>query len=193
MSRLLESIKCQDGKLCNLHLHEERMQRAFKSIFKSNQQFKLSNIIKVPSNARQGLFKCRIVYDKQIQEITFEKYKRKKITTIKLIHDESISYSHKYENRENILQHSKKLKKGEELLFVKKGLLRDGSYSNVALYNGSEWHTPAFPLLKGTKRAELLTEGIIKPKRLKVDDLKKYQKISFINAMNDLNELALSL
>ena len=47
---------------------------------------------------------------------------------------------------------------------MKQGLLTDTSIANIALSDGTHWYTPAHPLLKGTKRAALLEEGILQEK-----------------------------
>jgi 4-amino-4-deoxychorismate lyase len=193
MSRLLESIKVHDGVLYNLEYHQDRMQRAWRSIFGIHKTIDLARKIKVPKRAKQGLFKCRIVYDLEIIEIDFAPYKRKEVHKIKWVEDEKMSYSHKFENRDHITAHTQKLKAHEELIFIKGEMLRDASYSNIALFNGRDWHTPSYPLLKGTKRAELLEKGMIISKKIRPEHLKNYQRISFINALNDLNEMTFDL
>lgn len=193
MSLLLESIRYENGQFYNLKLHEARMERALKKEFKIDKRIQLKKEIRVPKGLKKGRYKCRLVYDTKIQEVEFSLYKRKKISSIKLIEDDTISYSHKYADRSCITDYTKKMKPGEEIIFVKKGLLRDASYSNIALFNGSEWHTPTYPLLKGTKREELLHKGIIISKKIKPLDLYNYERISFITAMNDLGELSMKL
>ncbi len=193
MCQLLESIRWENGQYYNLDLHQARMTRAVKANFGTHVFFDLEKNIPVPKGIKKGRYKCRIIYDTQIHRVVFSIYERKKINAIKLVVDEKIAYSHKFENRDCINRHTKNLNEGEEIIFVKKGMLRDASYSNIALYNGAEWHTPTYPLLKGTKRAELLKTGIIFLKKITVHDLKKYERISFINALNDLGELTLDL
>ena len=55
----------------------------------------------------------------------------------------------------------------DDILIVKNGLLTDTSIANIALYDGNDWYTPLHPLLKGTKRAELLDKGVLKEKEIK--------------------------
>lgn len=193
MSRLLESIKYENGQLHNLSYHEARMRNALKSVFKKNRTFNLSKTIPIPKGLKKARYKCRIVYDTEIREINFTEYKRKKIKKLNLVVDDKISYRHKFEERSCILVHTEKQKADTEILIVKNGFLRDASYSNIALFNGTEWHTPSYPLLKGTKRAELLDKGVLISKMLRPDDIKNYERISFINALNDLDELSLKL
>ena len=56
----------------------------------------------------------------------------------------------------------------DDILIVKNGLLTDTSIANIALYDGNDWYTPLHPLLKGTKRAELLDKGVLKEKEIKI-------------------------
>ena len=51
--------------------------------------------------------------------------------------------------------------------FVKNGRLTDTSYSNIALFDGNRWVTPAHPLLKGTMRQSLIDKGLLKEKGIK--------------------------
>ena len=39
MSRLFETIKCEDGKLLNLEFHQERFNRSLKDCFESEDAF----------------------------------------------------------------------------------------------------------------------------------------------------------
>jgi 4-amino-4-deoxychorismate lyase len=50
------------------------------------------------------------------------------------------------------------------------------------------WFTPAFPLLKGTKRQYYLENGVILEKEIKISDLHQYKMARLINAMIDLDE-----
>ena len=73
----------------------------------------------------------------------------------------------------------------EDVLIVKDGCLTDTSIANVALYDGKMWCTPSHPLLRGTKRAELLDKKIIVEKDIPQAHLGKYSKIMLFNAMID--------
>ena len=66
---------------------------------------------------------------------------------------------------------------------IKNGLVTDTSFSNVLLYNGIDYFTPKTPLLVGTKRSLLLSQGLIKEKDIDVAQLSDYQHIILINAM----------
>lgn len=75
------------------------------------------------------------------------------------------------------------------MLIVRNGRLTDTSIANVALWNGTEWHTPSFPLLKGTHRQRLLDEGRIVERDITVDDLSLYSRVRLFNAMISFGEI----
>ena len=66
-----------------------------------------------------------------------------------------------------------------------------GRLNDIALWNGSEWHTPAHPLLKGTRREELLRDGVIAERDIAVSALPEYRKICLFNAMLHFGEMEL--
>ena len=65
--------------------------------------------------------------------------------------------------------------------------------ANIALFDGKRWYTPQHPLLKGTKRAELLDKGILTEKNIRMEDLPSYSTVRLFNAMTDWGELELSV
>ena len=79
----------------------------------------------------------------------------------------------------------------DDILIVRRHLLTDTSIANIALFDGSHWHTPQHPLLKGTKRAELLDKGILTEKDIRMEELPAYSTIRLFNAMIDWGEAEL--
>ena len=63
MSLLIESIKIFNGRIYNLRRHENRIQRSRVALIsKDVTPISLRSHIEIPSDLRQGLVKCRIVY-----------------------------------------------------------------------------------------------------------------------------------
>jgi 4-amino-4-deoxychorismate lyase len=138
------------------------------------------------------MYKCRIIYSREIETIEFIPYTKKKIEIIKLVECDAIEYNHKYFNRkifDDLLAESG----ADEILIIKEGKITDTSYSNIAFYDGNKWLTPSTPLLKGTKREKLLREGKIFKAEIVKNDLQYFQSASLINAMMDLGELVIDL
>ncbi len=193
MCQLLESIKCQDGVLYNLAAHQNRMRTSMHKLLGVEAKLDLKRAIKKVSVPRKGLYKCRIIYGSDIDRIEFVAYDRTEIMDVVFVHDNALSYSHKLLDRACIEKHSKAFSHDTEVIFIKNDRLTDASYSNIALYNGAEWHTPTYPLLKGTMRKRLLEKGKIKRKDIMYNDIKAYSHISFINALNELEERVFKL
>lgn len=190
MSLLFETIKVLDGKLIDVGYHNNRLNSSREILFGINQIVFLEEIIKVPQEYSSGLVKCKVVYDASIKGISFARYIAKPVNRLIVVECDSIDYGYKYSDRSKLdeLLQSADGAYDEDILIVKNGLVTDTSYSNVALYDGTDWITPAHPLLAGTKRAKLLDSGLIRAGEIKAADLKYFEKIKLFNAMLDFDE-----
>ena len=112
----------------------------------------------------------------------------REIHSLQVVEDNNITYNFKSTNRDCLNALAARKGGCDEIIIVKRGLVRDTSYTNVALYDGKLWLTPRQPLLLGTKRAYLLEKKLIQEADLTLDDLRKAQKVSLFNAMIELVE-----
>lgn len=186
--KVLETIKVEDRQLQNIHWHNERFNQARTSLFGINKYLKLEDIIKIPKTLSNDVYKCRVIYTQHIEKIEFEKYTPRKIQSLKLIEANDIDYSNKYYDRRKIEDLFKQKENGDDILIIKNSLVTDTSFANIVFWDGKRWITPSTPLLKGTTRARLLSEGKISEVLISRDDLGKFKKARIINAMNDLGE-----
>ena len=186
MCLLFETIKVVDGTFCNLDYHCKRMNFARQKLYSCNDFIFLEDNLKVPENMQTGVVKCRVEYSKKIENIEFINYKPRKISTLQIVYDDKISYSYKFSNR-NSFENLKKYIIADEILFVKNNFITDTSFSNIIFFDGQKWLTPSTPLLKGTKRQELLDKKIIIDQKITPYDLKKFSKAKLINAMLDFD------
>jgi 4-amino-4-deoxychorismate lyase len=192
MSLLLESIKFEAGMFHNLNLHEQRMHRSLLKVLGIVKRIDLAKkLSSPPTDGRK--YKCRVLYGEKIESVEYLLYKTKPVTQLVFIHDEQIRYPMKYADRSCFHKYTQAFDESTEIIFIQKKLLRDASYSNLAFFNGKEWHTPAYPLLKGTKREELLKSKRLISKKIYEKDLDNYSHVSFINAMNDLEQRMIAL
>lgn len=182
MSRLLESIRCENGELQNLPFHQARMDASVKRLFSAENSIRLDRVA-VPVGCRNGLYKCRIIYEKAIESIDFKPYGFPKIRSLQLVVDNDIEYSCKYTNRAALRRLLEKRGSADEILIVKNGLITDTSFTNVVFFDGEKWLTPAAPLLNGTQRERLLHEEKIIPVDIRPADLSLFRKARLINAM----------
>ncbi len=189
--RFIESIAIKDGVAELLSYHQARMDYTYQHFFQKNNPHDLSELIQtVPES---GLYKFRVVYDEDIQEITSERYLAKPIRTLELVEGSGIDYSFKYEDRSALdeLYHSRS--RGDDIIIVQNGLITDSYYANLAFWDGERWVTPTNPLLKGTRRQFLLNAGTLYEQEITVEQPGIYQKMCLINAMIDLGEVEIDI
>lgn len=175
----LETILCDHGIAHNLFYHQKRLNTTLQK-FNIKTNYTLSKLILPPD---QALYRCRFLYNDSSYTIEYHPYIPKQITSLRLIHDNTLDYSSKYSDR-NALNKLFDARDGcDDILIVKNGYLTDTTTANIALYINNQWLTPITPLLEGTTRSRLIDEGKIVPSPLGVSDLLKAQKIALMNAM----------
>jgi len=187
MCRLIESIKVFDKKLFNIEYHNKRMNNSRRILFNCNDEIDLSTIIKIPENLDNRLYKCRLIYSKEIESIEFIPYVKKNINTIKIVENNFIDYTHKFENRDEL---NKMLleSNADEIIIIKNNFITDASFANIVFSDGIIFVTPSTPLLKGTKREKLLNEGIIREEELRKNDITKFKFFYLINSMLGIDD-----
>jgi 4-amino-4-deoxychorismate lyase len=186
MCLLLETIKLEKGTVCNLRYHQQRVDESRRILLGIKEPLDIGSAIIVPSRAKQGVYKCRITYGKEINEILYIPYLLKKIKSLQLVEASEINYSYKYANREcfdSLLDDCR----CDEILIVRNGFITDTSFSNIIFFDGNRWLTPSNPLLKGTKRQQLLDEGRIIAEEIRPQDIKHFTKAMLINSLLDFN------
>ena len=192
MCRFIETIKIEDGKILNLHFHNLRLNATRKDFFGTQAPLlRLEDFITLPASTE--CTKCRVIYAEQIEEITYSAYQMRKVNSLKLVFPNVIEYPYKKENREALQKLFAEKGAQDEVLIVRDGLLTDTSIANVALYDGHEWLTPTHPLLRGTKRAELLARKAIREADIPADSFFSYTKIAIFNAMIDFEALVIPI
>ena len=179
----LETIKSLDGEIFNLSYHQQRYESVLKS-FNISKFKSLKVYLKPP---KSGLYRCRLTYDSQNVEVTYHKYKKREINSLKLVYDDKINYPKKASNRDAIDKLFQERDCCDDILIIKNNLVTDTSIANVAFYREGLWFTPSQPLLEGTTRKRLLESKIIIEKDIRVEDINKYSKIAFMNAMIDFD------
>lgn len=182
----LESICIINGKAQNIDAHKKRMyETASYYGFKAPELPKIEELL--TNGIKECKVKCRIVYHHEISSISFEKYIPKKIKTLKLV-NASPDYSFKFSDR-TVLDNLLKYRNGcDEILIVRNGFITDTSYSNVVFNKNGELYTPYHPLLNGTKRQKLLSEGVIKEAQISVNSIKEFDRVWLINALLDIED-----
>jgi 4-amino-4-deoxychorismate lyase len=193
MSRLIESIRLYDGAFSRLELHQARIDHSFRQIYKSNPKWQLETFLKNQEIPAQGLYKCRVVYDDELVEVEFTPYQAKTIQTLRLVEDNEIEYSHKWEDRDHLNKLFAMRGNCDDILIVKNGLITDTLYANIVFEKSGKWFTPQSRLLNGTMRQFLLQRGVIEEREISVDNFKDYERFKLINAMLEFDSPAVVL
>ena len=181
----LETIKSVDGEIFNLSYHQKRYESVLNSLGIDKTE-NLSDYINPPPF---GVYRCRLVYSIDTISVSYHEYKKRDISSLKLIFNNDIDYSVKFENRDALDALYAQRGECDDILIIKDLLVCDTSIANIAFYKDGEWITPKKPLLKGTTRARLIDEGKLKEADIMVHDIKSFSKIALLNAMIDFDVL----
>ena len=167
-------------KIENIDLHNERMNKTRYDFFKLP-PIDLKDFIELKKNKR-----VRVTYSKTIEKIEYFELKKREFKTFKIVHS-NIEYSYKYANRDAL--YALKPENVDEIIIIKNSFVTDTTISNLAFFDGNKWLTPKTPLLKGTKREELLRKKFLTEADIKKEDLKYFKKIAMINAIIGFYEI----
>ncbi len=187
MFHLFETIRIEDGIPQHLSWHQARLNESYNRYFKRHGGPVLGEVIRVPEAFRQGTVKCRFLYNRAAYTADFSNYAPKAVRSLKLVNGDHIAYSMKYTGRSSLEQLYRQKEDSDDILIVRNGRITDTSYTNIVLFNGETWITPVYPLLEGTCRARLISEGRIREGDIRVEDLEHYRHFRLINAMLDFD------
>jgi 4-amino-4-deoxychorismate lyase len=144
----------------------------------------------LPHINERGEYKCRFLYNAKNYAIELQKYDRRKIVSLKVIHTAAeTNYDFKTIVRKKLDDLFALRDSCDEIIIVKNGLVTDAYYYNLVFEKQGKYYTPKQPLLKGVMRSALLQENCIIPMDIRVEDIYNFEKIHLINALNPLGYL----
>lgn len=184
MFPLFETIAITDDVPQNLVQHQKRLNNAMQHYFNCSNSFNLAEIIHVPDEFKQGLVRCRMDYNHEHYDIKFFSYTPRKIERFQCVYTENLDYQFKYSDRKR-LDFLKNLQNpNEEIIIVNNGYISDCSIGNLLFLKAGKWFSPQDYLLKGTQLSLLLEEEKVQLTHIKVEELKGYEGVMMINALN---------
>lgn len=183
MFPLLESIRLENGNFHRLSYHQQRMDRSVKELSGKRNSISLFEVLKKYNPPKTGVYKCRVIYTSQIDSVEFVSYSVKPVNSLKVVYDQHLEYTHKYQDRNEINALLNQRQFCDDILIIKNGLVTDSSYSNIIFFDGVNWITPHTPLLRGTMRQFLLDAAEIKSAPVRVQDIPSFKTFRLINAM----------
>ena len=176
-------MRLVDGVIPLLDLHQKRVDRSRRAYYGKSPVFRLTDVLSELDLPREGIHKLRIIYATELHHYEVVPYEVGDIRSLRVVRADELRYGRKYADRDGIAQLYAQRGSCDDILMVQHGYLTDTSYANIALYDGSRWYTPAWPLLRGTRREHLLHTGVIRPSVIRLRDLQRFERIRLINAM----------
>lgn len=182
-----EVLKVMDGCFCDIIPHVERMNRTAGHFYGTAPGNILANL-NVPDDMRDGVVKCRVLYDDAVRSVEFAHYVPRIIGSVAIVEAPDLDYRYKYADRQS-LDMLRKACGCDEVVFSQNGLLTDASFANILLEDvGGKLYTPSTPLLQGTMRWRLLQAGVVSERQISAGDLSRYCKMWFVNAMLGIDD-----
>ena len=186
MSLFFETIRIQNRTIHNADYHNRRLNETIHALYGIRTDHDIRDHITLPEDGR--CYRCRLLYDREICDVTLTPYTPRTIRTVRCI-DAEIDYPYKSTDRSAIDALFEKRGHCDEILILRDGLLTDTSIANIALCDGLHWYTPKTPLLPGTMCASLLDAGRLKSADLTRKSLQKATKFALMNAMTGFYQL----
>ena len=101
MYPFIETIRIEDGQIYNLDYHTERFNETRAAFWKDSTPLDLREFISPPT--LNGIHKCRIVYGKEVEEVTYAPYQMRQVSSLHLVVSDTIDYTYKSAHREELM------------------------------------------------------------------------------------------
>jgi 4-amino-4-deoxychorismate lyase len=192
MCLCIETIRVEHGKVCHLDDHQSRFDQTRRELFPDAPPIPLHEVIPA-TFPDDGRYKLRLVYGRDVQQVTVERYIRRSIRLLGCVVADDIDYHRKWADRRELELLRESRPDADDIIIVRRGLVTDSSYSNLAFLGDSGWVTPSEPLLDGTARSRLVREGAMQCRPIAVSELYSFSHVSLVNALNDPGDLMLPI
>lgn len=176
-------MRLVEGRIPLLSYHQQRVDRARRSLYAKAPAFKLKKLLADWELPTTGQHKVRVVYGSELDGYTITPYEQRPVETLRAVHADDMDYGKKYADRSGINALFERRDDCDDILIVKRGHITDSSYANLAFDDGTHWYTPAWPLLRGTRREQLVERGILRTAVIRLRDLHHFRQVKLLNAM----------
>ena len=185
---LLETIRLVDGQPQLLAHHQARVDHSRNRYYAKAPAFRLSRVIEELTLPPTGVHKLRILYADRLHDHEVVPYTIRPVRSLRIVHADALRYGRKYADRSEIERLFAQRENCDDVLIVQHNHLTDSSYANLAFHDGSGWYTPAWPLLRGTRRAALIEAGVLRPIVIRLRDLYHFEQVRLLNSMMEWEE-----
>lgn len=120
MERFIETIKVLDGQFYNLEAHERRARVTAEAFFGKPLAWEVGRMV-IPATMCSGLVKCRVVYDSEVREVSFQPYVMRRIRSLRLVNGDGVDYRYKSTDRSVFARLLEKRGECDDVLIVRDG------------------------------------------------------------------------
>lgn len=184
---LFETLAVKDGVINNVAYHNARFVKGQKCL-KAKRIKNIADIVYQASMPCDTLVRCKVIYDNSRTDVEFSPYQPRAIRSFKLVYDDGIDYTYKATDRTAIDRLFAQRGDCDDIIIIKNGYVTDCSIGNLLFFKNGRWLTPDTPLLHGTQRQYLLDEGVIDETAITVFDVKNFEYVMMVNALNGFDE-----
>ena len=185
---LLESIRLVDGQVPLLHRHQARVDRSRQRYYAKSPAFKLAAVLEEMDLPSTGVHKIRLLYRAGLEHSEVLPYTVRPVRSLRVVEADELQYARKYADRSAIEKLYNRRENCDDILIVQRQHVTDSSYANLAFFDGNRWYTPAWPLLRGTRRAQLIDQKVLQPSVIRLKDLPHFEQVRLINSMMEWEE-----
>lgn len=192
MCLFVETIRIDPRGVQHLEDHNTRLNDTRQHFWPGSERIRLEDWVHPPQGGA-GVTKCRVVYGQAgVVEVTYADYVLRPVHSLRLVAvGNEVDYAYKSTDRAVLNRLYAQRGAQDDVLVVKHGRLTDTSIANIALFDGTNWYTPRHPLLKGTRRADLLRQGLMQEADIRLEHLGAYTRIRLFNALIEWGALEL--
>ena len=123
----LETLKAVDGEVYHIEYHQQRYENVLKKFAISD----IQDLKKYLNPPEYGLYRCRLTYEISESshkiDVTYHEYKKRNISTLKIIFDNDINYEYKSTCRDEIDELFDLREDADDILIIKNLLVSDTS------------------------------------------------------------------
>jgi 4-amino-4-deoxychorismate lyase len=188
MRLLLETIRIDSGGIRRLSSHNRRVNRARRHLYGCADELDLGAFVVPPATAAGGIIKCRVICGRTVERVEYQPYRPPVVRSLLAVRTDGLDYGFKYADRAAL--EALRLRRGtyDDVLIIRGDRVTDASFANVVFFDGRNYVTPDQPLLAGTRREELLEQGAIEAREIRLRDLSTYSIVFLVNSLIGLED-----
>lgn len=187
MFPFFETMAIRQHEILNQKFHQLRMNRTFERFYSDTTPLQLNEISLSSLPFHDKIIKVKLFYNQSSYQIHWEDYSVRVYSSFTICRFEKLNYNFKYSDRIYFQNLRNSIPLSVGILLTDGQYLTDELYSNICLFDGSEWLSPNPCLLDGTQKESLIHQDILKSRTIPLKDMIYFNKFKLINALNSFH------